>query len=143
MLVPTSPLTPRDNQPTEDSVDEMPQPSAEESLAEPPTEQPIIDDQLPTPSPESLLPPEAQGEVNGGPLGCCLGTIAGLFLSVLLIVGASVLLSNGGYLSFATVPIILVGAALGGYFGWKIGKKLYKEYDPPVLKERRPKSRRV
>ena len=141
--MPTSPLMPRDNQPTEDSSDEMTQPSAEESLAKPTTEQPTTDGQPTTPSPESMLPPEAQGEVNGGPLGCCLGTIAGLFFTVLLIMGASVLLSNGGYLSFATVPIILVGAALGGYFGWKIGKKLYKEYDPPVLKERRPKSRRV
>ena len=31
------------------------------------------------PSEESALPPEAQGETNGGPLGCCLGTIAGIF----------------------------------------------------------------
>ena len=141
--MPTSPLTPRDNQPADDSSDEMTQSSAEESLAEPTTEQPITDEQLLTPSPESLLPPEVQGEVNGGPLGCCLGTIAGLFFTVLLIMGASILLSNGGYLNFATVPVIVVGAVLGGYFGWKVGKKLYREYDPPVLKERRPKPRRV
>ncbi len=141
--MPTSPLMPKDNQSAEDSSGDMSQPSAEGSLTEPTIEQPITDDQSPTPSPESLLLPEAQGEVNGGPLGCCLGTIAGLFLSVLLIVSASILLSNGGYLSLTTAPVTLLGAILGGYFGWKIGKKLYREYDPPVLKERRPKSRRV
>src|SRR5436305_14064322 len=28
------------------------------------------------------LPPEAQGETNGGPLGCCLGVTVGLLLSL-------------------------------------------------------------
>jgi hypothetical protein len=129
--VPTSPLLPRDNQPVEDPSDEITQPSSEESLAEPTTEQPITDEQSLPPSLESLLPPEAQGEVNGGPLGCCLGTIAGLFLTVLLIVSASLFLANGANISLATAPIALVGAVLGGYFGWKVGKKLYKEYDRP------------
>lgn len=142
--MPTSPLLPRDNQPVEDPSDEITHPSPEESLAEEPTtEQSIKDEQSLPPSPESLLPPEAQGEVNGGPLGCCLGTIAGLFLTVLLIVSASLLLANGANISLATAPIALVGAVLGGYFGWKVGKKLYKEYDQPVLKERRPKPGRV
>src|SRR5579884_3011004 len=31
---------------------------------------------------EPQLPPEAQGEVNGGPLGCCLGVTVGLLLSL-------------------------------------------------------------
>jgi len=141
--VPTSPLLPRDNQPTEDSSEEMTHPSAEESLAEPATEQPMTDEQPLTPAPECLLPREAQGEVNCCPLWCCLVTIAGLFLTVLLIVSASLLLANGANISLTTAPVALVGAVLGGYFGWKIGKKLYKEYDPPVLKERRPKPRRV
>ena len=141
--MPTSPLPSKDNQPAEDFLGEMTYPSAEESLTEPTIEQPITDEQPSAPSPESLLPPEAQGEVNGGPLGCCLGTIAGLFLTVLLIVSASLLLANAANISLATAPVALVGAVLGGYFGWKIGKKLYKEYDPPVLKERRPKPRRI
>jgi len=34
------------------------------------------------PSPEATLPPEAQGETNGGPLGCCLGIVVGLLLSL-------------------------------------------------------------
>ncbi len=101
---------------------------------------PVVEGQpaLPTtPSPvtgETELPPEAQGETNGGPLGCCLGTVVGLFLTVLLILGLSLLLSNGGVLSFATVPIIALGTIAGGYGGWKIGKRIYKEYEPPVVK---------
>ncbi len=141
--MPTSPLPSQDNQPTEDFLEETTDPSTEESLTELTTGQPITDEPTLAPSPESQLPPEAQGEVNGGPLGCCLGTIAGLFLTVLLIVSASLLLANGANISLATAPVALVGAVLGGYFGWKVGKKLYKEYDPPVLKERRPKPRRV
>ena len=145
--MPTSPLMPKDNQPLEDSSEETTLPSAEESIAEPTSEQPTTEEQSLTSAPESLLPPEAQSETNGGPLGCCLGTIAGLFLTFLLIMGSSILLSNGGYLSIATLPVILAGAALGGYFGWRIGKKLYREYGPPVLKERKqqpkPKPRRL
>src|SRR5437016_5916276 len=109
MLVATSPLMPKDNQPAIDSSDAMTQPSTEESLAEPTSEQPVTDDQALTSSPESLLPPGAQGEVNGGPLGCCLGTIAGLFLTVLLIVSASLLLANVANISLATAPLALVG----------------------------------
>src|SRR5512135_1053517 len=30
------------------------------------------------------LPPEAQGETNGGPLGCCLGVTVGLLLSLVV-----------------------------------------------------------
>jgi hypothetical protein len=101
---------------------------------------PVVEGQpaLPTvPSPvtgATELPPEAQGETNGGPLGCCLGTVVGLFLTVLLVLCLSLLLSNGGVLSFATVPVIALGTIAGGYGGWKIGKRIYKEYEPPVVK---------
>src|SRR5437763_17177413 len=33
---------------------------------------------------KTQLPPEAQGETNGGPLGCCLGVTVGLLLSLTL-----------------------------------------------------------
>src|SRR4051812_14890085 len=36
------------------------------------------------PTAENTLPPEAQGEANGGPLGCCLGIMVGLLLSLSL-----------------------------------------------------------
>lgn len=93
------------------------------------------------------LPPEAQGEANGGPLGCCLGVVAGIFLTALIITAVSVVLRNGGYLNFGTLPILLIGAIVCGYFGWKIGKKVYREYETPVVKDRRrsakPRARRV
>ena len=79
------------------------------------------------------LPPEAQGEANGGPLGCCLGLVVGVFLTALLITIGSLLLGNGGFLGIATVPVLALGTILGGYFGWKIGKRLYREYDTPVV----------
>jgi hypothetical protein len=98
-------------------------------------------------SPEAKLPPEAQGEVNGGPLGCCLGVVAGVFFSLLLGV-----LGFGHNLAFllsfvlpfssittvriATACIAIAGAVVFGYFGWKIGKRLYREYEPPVIKDR-------
>jgi|SRR5579875_403767 hypothetical protein len=79
------------------------------------------------------LPPEAQGEANGGPLGCCLGLVVGVFLTALLITTGSLILGNGGFLGIATVPVLALGTILGGYFGWKIGKRLYREYDTPVV----------
>jgi hypothetical protein len=77
----------------------------------------------------STLPPEAQGETNGGPLGCCLGTVAGLFLTLLVLLSISIAIGNGGYLGWATGPVALIGALAGGYTGWRIGKSIYREYE--------------
>lgn len=87
------------------------------------------------------LPPEAQGEAHGGPLGCCLGLVVGVFLTALLMTIASVALGNGGFLGVATVPVLAVGTILCGYFGWKIGKKLYREYDTSVVNDEQQSSR--
>ena len=95
---------------------------------------PMVEGQLDNPLNESTLPPEAQGKTNGGPLGCCLGTVVGLLLTALLVLATSILLSNGGVLNFATIPVFILGTIAGGYFGWKIGKNVYKEYEPPVVK---------
>jgi hypothetical protein len=85
----------------------------------------------------STLPPEALGETNGGPLGCCLGTVAGLFLTLALILLISISIGNGGYLGWATAPIALLGAVSGGYAGWRIGKLIYREYElSPQRRER-------
>ena len=97
-------------------------------------------DSASTSSPVAQLPPEAQGEVNGGPLGCCLGVFVGLLLSL-----SVALISRfyadplahilGGALSIITRIIMalvaLIAIIICGKFGWKIGKKLYREYDPP------------
>jgi hypothetical protein len=103
---------------------------------------------------ESVLPPEAQGETNGGPLGCCLGITVGILISLLLgvigfgplIASAMVFLIHTDAITntrIATAFFALIGAILGAYFGWKIGKRLYREYEPPVIKDRtrKPKTR--
>jgi hypothetical protein len=89
----------------------------------------------------STLPPEAQGETNGGPLGCCLGTVAGLFLTLLVLLSISIAIGNGGYLGWATGPVALIGALGGGYTGWRIGKLIYREYE--LSPQRRARLERV
>jgi hypothetical protein len=112
-----------------------------------------IDEQLSMPSaptPASLLPPEAQGETNGGPLGCCLGVTVGLLLSLSIAIVGRLYADTfatifQGYLAIIVrivMALVAIGAAiLCGYFGWKIGKKAYREYDSPVVKNRRQKAR--
>ena len=113
------------------------------------SDQPLpVEEEQPLPvSPEALLPPEAQGETNGGPLGCCLGVTIGLLFSLLIGV-----IGFGHNLAFllryvlpfdaltdiriATGCIALIGTVLFGYFGWKIGRRIYREYEPPVIKDR-------
>jgi hypothetical protein len=96
-------------------------------------------------SPEAKLPSEAQGEVNGGPLGCCLGVTVGLLLSLTVAILSrfyadplAQVLHGGLSVIVRIVMFILAiaGAVLFGYFGWKIGKRLYREYEPPVIKDR-------
>lgn len=95
---------------------------------------------------QSQLPPEAQGETNGGPLGCCLGTCVGLLASVLIALLARLYpgMSNGFLLSNLRLIMAcagLIGVVVFGYIGWKVGKRLYKEYEPPVVKVRRRKKK--
>lgn len=90
---------------------------------------------------ESSLPPEAQGETNGGPLGCCLGVTVGIMLSLLLgIIGFGPFVANGllGLVihtdiitntRIATAIFALGGAIIFGYVGWKVGKRFYREYE--------------
>jgi len=89
------------------------------------------------PALEAMLPPEARGETNGGPLGCCLGIVVGLLLTLAIILTTSILLSNGGYLGIATLPVALLGAAICGFLGWKIGKRFYREYEPDPRQQER------
>jgi hypothetical protein len=93
--------------------------------------------QTPSPEPRASLPPEAQGEANGGPLGCCLGMVVGLLATLVLTTALPLLIVNQSTIGLTALPIALIFALAGGYFGWKIGKKVYKEYPPPVVKDRR------
>jgi hypothetical protein len=105
------------------------------------------------PTPENALPPEAQGEANGGPLGCCLGTMIGLLLSLSLAVLSRLYadplghLFQGNYWLLGLMVRILMGvlafllAIVCGYFGWKLGKRFYREYEPPVARAKKIRSR--
>ena len=84
------------------------------------------------------LPPEAQGETNGGPLGCCLGVTVGLLLSLTIAVMSRLYADPlaqmfHGNLSISVRIVMtifaIVGAVICGYIGWKIGKRMYREYE--------------
>ena len=115
-------------------------------------------DPPPPSSPEPSLPPEAQGEVNGGPLGCCLGVTLGLVAALSVgVIGRLYANDLLPALHNALLILVLIRIAMAicgiaamiifGYFGWKIGKRIYREYDSPVVKDKRhqskPKPRRV
>jgi len=78
---------------------------------------------------EESLPPEAQGEAHGGPLGCCLGVVAGIFLMALLTTGIPLLLFPRGLPGTIALPLSLIAAIPCGYLGWQIGKRIYREYE--------------
>ncbi len=105
----------------------------------------------------SPLPPEAQGEVNGGPLGCCLGFTVGLLLSLSLAVVSRLFADplgtffQGNYGLLGLLVRILMGllafalAIFFGVVGWRLGKRFFREYEPPVVKERkrRPRAKKI
>jgi hypothetical protein len=102
----------------------------QETSQEHPDERPTAETQgEEPPSSETAVPPEAQGETNGGPLGCCLGTVAGLFLTVLLTTGIPLLIYQHALPGGIAFPLSLVGALLCGILGWRIGKRVYREYE--------------
>ena len=95
---------------------------------------------------QAQLPPEAQGETNGGPLGCCLGVTVGLLLSLIVAILSRIYadpLAQVFHSSLSiTVRIVMfilaiAGAILCGYVGWKIGKRLYREYELSPRQQKR------
>jgi len=97
------------------------------------------------------LPPEAQGEANGGPLGCCLGMMVGLLLSLSLAIFSRAYATElgnalqGNFWLLGLLVRILMGilafalAIFFGSVGWKMGKRFYRVYEPPP--DRRSKRR--
>lgn len=96
-------------------------------------------------APEAQLPPEARGDVNGGPLGCCFGVSMGLLLSAgiasLSIPVISHFFSDRGWLALTTQILVIVLAIadffLLGYIGWKIGRRIFREYEPSAAQLRK------
>jgi hypothetical protein len=116
-------------------------------------EEPPAEVEQPATEPENALPPEAEGEANGGPLGCCLGVMIGLLLSLSLAIFSRVFIGplgslfQGNYGLLGLLTRILMGllafafAIIFGYLGWRVGRRLYREYEPPIVKERKRKPR--
>ncbi len=131
MFTPFDPTNGDHYEPTQDAEETLPVSEATDLETSDVTSSPASEtaSEAPVDPLTSTLPPEAQGEINGGPLGCCLGTVAGLFLTLSVILFISVAIGNGGYLGWATGPVALFGAVAGGYAGWKIGKLIYREYE--------------
>jgi len=139
MAFPFPPRNEGDDEEVTDSTDEgLEFPSGDQDSAE---EQPSAEE-----TPAAQLPPEAQGEVNGGPLGCCLGVTIGLVLSLTVAVLSRFYADPlaqifHGNLSI-TVRIVMsilaiAGAVLFGFIGWKIGKRLYREYELSPRQQRK------
>ena len=139
MAFPFSPRNEGDDEEVTDSTDEgLDFPSGDQDTAE---EQPSAEE-----TSLAQLPPEAQGEVNGGPLGCCLGVTIGLVLSLSVAILSRLYADPlaqifHGNLSI-TVRIVMslvaiAGAVLFGFIGWKIGKRLYREYELSPRQQRK------
>ena len=147
------PIPPQDSQGDDEEAAGLSGDSGEEVQEPSQGEQSSPEEQPPTPADDAAkLPPEAQGELHGGPLGCCLGVTVGLLLSTLLgILGfghnlafllSFVLPFNAiTMIRIATGCISVAGAIIAGIVGWKVGKRFYREYEPPVIKDRRRKSK--
>lgn len=128
---------------SEDTQDEFAETSADKPAEE------VLEAQTTQPqTPENTLPPEAQGETNGGPLGCCLGTMVGLLLSLSLAVFSRTYATTlgsflqGNYWLLGLLVRLLMGilavafAIFFGYVGWKMGRRFYREYEQPTRKGR-------
>ena len=89
-------------------------------------------------TPEAQLPPEARGDVNGGPLGCCFGVSMGLLLGAgiasLSVPVISHFFAGRGLLALLIQILVVVLAIVAffvlGYLGWKIGRRVFREYEP-------------
>jgi hypothetical protein len=109
-------------------------------------DQPVEAESPPAASaPQAQLPPEARGDVNGGPLGCCFGVSMGLLLSAgiasLSIPVISHFFAGRGWLATTTQILVIVLAIAGffllGYLGWKVGRKIFREYEPSPAQQRK------
>lgn len=114
-----------ENQPEPDNSPEEDQPVQEESPQ-------------PANTSEAQLPPEARGDVNGGPLGCCFGVSMGLLLGAgiasLSIPVISHFFAGRGFLALLTQILVIVFVVVAffalGFLGWKIGRRVFREYEP-------------
>ena len=121
----------------------QPEPEGEEDRPEPEhsqeTDQPVQEESpQPASTPAAQAPREARGDVNGGPLGCCLGVSMGLLVSggiaSLSIPVISHFFAGHGLLALLTQILVIVLVVFGffllGFLGWRIGRRVFREYEP-------------
>lgn len=121
----------------------MPPFEGEEDQPEPgnsPEEAQPVQEESPQPAnmSEAQLPPEARGDVNGGPLGCCFGVSMGLLLGAgiasLSVPVISHFFAGRGVLALFLQILVIVLAVVAffvlGFLGWKIGRRVFREYEP-------------
>ena len=127
----TVPFPPPDQQGNDEEITESIEAGQALQSGEQATEEEQVSDKI-------QLPPEAQGETNGGPLGCCLGVTVGLLLSLTIAIMSRLYADPlaqmfQGNLSISVRIVMtifaIVGAVICGYIGWKIGKRVYREYE--------------
>jgi hypothetical protein len=97
----------------------------------------------PTPIPEpdyAAMPVNddlGEWPTHGGPLGCLVSLTFGCLLAAFF---ASPLIQSayrpsqgyGGAFTAVALVIMVVGLIIFGIIGWRLGKRLYREYDPPT-----------
>jgi hypothetical protein len=108
----------------------------------PPTEatvQPAADEKIP-------VPDDGLGEwpTHGGPLGCLVSIVFGClvasFFSSPLLQRVQLIqfgkAAPAGWLIFTAIVLVLVITIFFGVIGWKIGKRIFREYAPSERQQR-------
>ena len=73
---------------------------------------------------------ETPWPTNGGPLGCLIGLLAGLLLGAFL--GTTLFAFD----RLIGIPLTMVFAVALAIVGWKIGRRIFREYKPPKPRRR-------
>lgn len=82
--------------------------------------------------PADTPPAETPWPTNGGPLGCLLGLFSGLLLGAFL--GTTLFAFD----RLIGIPLTIVLAVALAVVGWKIGRRVFREYKPPKPREAKP-----
>lgn len=80
--------------------------------------------------PASMPPAETPWPTNGGPLGCLIGSVSGLLLGAFF--GTTLLAFD----RLIGIPLTIVLTILLAVAGWKIGRRIFREYKPPKPRRR-------
>lgn len=85
------------------------------------------------PDPDKPINLEEEWPTHGGYLGCLMGImfgcLAAAFIASPLVRGATHVVANIGFqLNASALVIMLIGIMLFGFIGWKIGKRIFRDF---------------